>query len=133
MLNSAEMNYGKQAMLAGGLTILGSAVAFEWATFSRAVKSYEVVPIALIVGLAGLIVWLAGCVTICRKASAPSLFGGGAMMLFFLFVGGSLLDHISPALTNVHLGMGGIMAPMAACFLGGVMFILVGIVRLGAN
>ena len=133
MLNSAEMNYGKQAMLAGGLTILGSAVAFEWATFSRAVKSYEVVPIALIVGLAGLIVWLVGCVTICRKASAPSLFGGGAMMLFFLFVGGSLLDHISPALTNVHLGMGGIMAPMAACFLGGVMFILVGIVRLGAN
>ncbi|MGD0908024.1 MAG: hypothetical protein ABSA96_10615 [Candidatus Acidiferrales bacterium] len=133
MLNSAKMNYGKHAMLLGGLTILGSALAFEWATFSRAIKSYEVVPIALIAGLAGLVVWLAGCVMICRTASAPSLFGGGVMMLFFLFFGGVLLDHISPALTNVHLGMGGIMAPMAACFLGGVMFILVGIVRLGAN
>ncbi len=120
-------------MLVGGLTILGGALAFEWAMFSRSVKSYEVVPIALIAGLVGLVIWLAGCVMICRTASAPSLFAGGVIMLFFLLLGGALLDRISPAITNVHGGMGGIMAPMAACFLGGVMLILVGIVRLGAN
>jgi hypothetical protein len=127
------MNYGKPAMLIGALTILASTIAFEWATFSEARRAYEVPPIALIAGLVGLVIWLTGCVMICRTVSAQSLFGSGAAMLFILFFGGSLLDHLSPALTNVHIGMGGLIAPMAACFLGGLMFILAGIVRLGAN
>ncbi len=120
-------------MLIGALTILASTIVFEWAAFSEATFSDQVPPIALVAGLVGLVIWVTGCVMICRTGSAPSLFGGGAAMLLFLFLGGSLLDHFSPALTNVHIGMGGLMAPMAACFLGGVMFILAGIVRLGAN
>ena len=120
-------------MLFGAPTILAGTAAFEWATFSESTDADQVVPIALIAGLVGLVIWLAGCVMICRTASAPTLFGGGAMMLFLLFFGGSLLDHFSPAATNVHLGMGGLLAPMAACFLGGLAFILVGIVRLGAD
>ena len=128
-----EMNYGKPAMLVGALTILASTLTFEWAAFSRATFADQVPPIALIGGLIGLVVWLAGCVMICRTLSAPALFGSGATMLFFLFFGGALLDHFSPDLTNVHGGFGGLMAPMSACFLGGVMFILVCIVRLRAN
>lgn len=127
------MNYGKPAMLAGALTILASTAAFEWATFSEATIADQVPFIALIAGLIGLVIWLTGCVMICRTQSASTLFGSGVGMLFLLFFGGSLLDHVSPAVTNVHMGMGGLMAPMAACFLGGVMFILVGIVRLGTN
>ena len=88
---------------------------------------------ALVVGLVGLIVWLTGCVMICRKLSAPSLFGCGVALLIFLFFGGTLLEHISPDMVNVHIGMPGILAPMAGCFLGGMMFILVGILRLAVN
>jgi hypothetical protein len=127
------MNYGKPAMLVGALTILASTLAFEWAAFSEAKIADQVAPIALIAGLLGLAIWLTGCVKICRTLSAPSLFGFGVAMLIVLFLGGSLLDHLSPAVTNVHIGMGGLMAPMAACFLGGLMFILLGIVRLGAH
>jgi hypothetical protein len=127
------MNYGKPWMLVGALTIIASTFAFEWAAFSESTSAYQVAPAALIAGLLGLVIWLTGCVMICRTLSAPSLFGLGAAFLVFLFLGGSMLDHFSPALTNVHIGMGGLMAPMAGCFLGGLMFILVGIVRLGAH
>jgi hypothetical protein len=129
----AEMKYGKWGMFIGALTILMSTAAFEWSMFSSAIKSDEVVPFTLVAGLVGLIIWLTGCVMTCRTAQAPSLFGAGVILLVFLFFGGALLDHISPRLTNVHMGMGGLFPPMAACFLGGLMFILVGIARLGAN
>jgi hypothetical protein len=128
-----EMKYGKPAMVIGALTILVSTLSFEWFTFSKTVLADQASPDDLIVGLIGLVIWLAGCVMICRTVSAPALFASGAALLFFLFFGGALLDHFSPDLTNIHIGMVGLMAPMAACFLGGVMFILVAIVRLVAN
>jgi hypothetical protein len=127
------MNYAKSAMLAGALTILASTLSFEWATFTESVHAYQVPPAALIAGLVGLAIWLTGCVMLCRKASGPTLFGSGAALLFFLFVGGAMLEHLWPNVSNVHMGMGGLFAPMAACFIGGMMFILVGIFRSGSN
>jgi hypothetical protein len=127
------MDYGKSVMIAGAMIILASSVAFDWAAFSRETIADQVAPIALVAGLVGLIIWLTGCVMICRKLSAPALFGGGVAMLIFLFFGGTLLEHISPALVNVHIGLPGIMAPMAGCFIGGIMFILVGMFRLAVN
>jgi hypothetical protein len=124
---------GKWLMVVGAMVLLASAVVFEWATFSRLTNDYRIVPPVLIAGLAGLAIWLAGCVLVCRVASGPGLFGGGVMMLVVLFLGGGLLDRFSPAVTNVQIGVAGIFAPMAACFLGGIMFIFVAIVRLGAN
>jgi hypothetical protein len=127
------LNFAKSAMLFGALTILASTVCFEWATFTQSAMAYRIPPAALIAGLVGLAIWLTGCTMVCRTASAPALFGGGAAMLFFLFVGGSLLERLWPSVTNVHGGMGGLFAPMAACFIAGMMFILVGIFRLGSN
>ena len=120
-------------MIVGAMTILASTAAFDWATFSRGIFADQVAPIALVAGLVGLIIWLTGCVMICRKLSAPALFGCGVALLLFLFIGGTLLERVSPALVSVHTGMPGIFAPMAGCFLGGMMFILVGIFRLAVN
>ncbi|HLJ23657.1 MAG TPA: hypothetical protein VKT71_06075 [Candidatus Acidoferrales bacterium] len=122
------MNPAKSALLAGALTILTSTLASEWATSSRAAIADQIPFAALIAAVAGLIIWLTGCVMICRKASAAALFGGGAAMLIFLSGGGSIVDHLWPS-----IGVGALLVPMAACFIGGMMFIVVGIFRSGSN
>jgi hypothetical protein len=127
------MNPAKSAMLAGALTILAGTLAFEWATFSQSAIADKIPAATLIAGLVGLIIWLAGCVMMCRKASAATLFGSGAAMLVFLFVGGAMLERLWPSVTNAPGRMGGLLAPMAASFIGGMMLILVGIFRLGSK
>ena len=130
------MKFGNLLILAGALTILAGTAGFEIATFTSlrySALGYEIPPLALLASAIGLLVWLAGCILVCRRVAGPTLFGMGVILLFLLFVGGSLLDRFAPGVTNVHIGMGGILAPVAACFLGGVMLILVGIVRLDAN
>jgi hypothetical protein len=123
------MSYGKPLLVIGALTIIASSAVFESATFSESIEAYRYIPIALVTGIVGLVVWLAGCAVICRATSARRLLVAGAAILIALPVWLALLDAISPALLNVHVGMGGFLAPVVASLVGALMFILVGLGR----
>ncbi len=127
------MGFAKGLMLFSGLTILLSTAAFEWATFSELTYVYQVPPLAMIAGLVGLAAWLVGSVMICGRVPASTLLSAGLLMLIFLPLCISMLSHLSPVFFNVHGGMGGFFAPVAACLLSGALFILAGIVRLGRD
>jgi hypothetical protein len=128
----SQMKYGKWGMLIGALTIVASTTAFEWATFYDSYDN-KIFSIAFFGGPIGLIIWLVGCVRICRTIPGRTLLGAGILMLFFLFFTVALLDHISPVFFNAHLGIGGMLAPVTACLLGGLMFIVAGIVRIARD
>jgi hypothetical protein len=127
------MRYGKPLMLIGALAIVASTAVFELATFSRSSEAYRYIPVSLITGLVGLVVWFAGCAMISRATSARRLLIAGAAILVGLPACLALLDAISPALMNVHIGMGGFLAPVVASLFGALIFILVGLGRLVAD
>ena len=120
-------------MLIGALAIVVSTAVFELETFSESTESYRFIPDALDTGLVGLLVWVVGCALICRATSARNLLIAGAAILVGLPTCLALLDAINPALLNVHIGMGGFLAPVVASLLGALMFILVGLGRLVAG
>jgi hypothetical protein len=127
------MSQGKLLLWIGGAALAASTAAFEFATFSSLEYSsigYQMPPIALIVGAAGVVAVLAGCIMICRETEGQKLLVGGLFILGAAFLSVSMLDRISPALFNVHIGGGGFIAPMVASVLVGLICIVAGLVRL---
>jgi hypothetical protein len=127
------MSKGKLLLWLGGAALAASTAAFELATFSPLEYSsigYQLPPIALMVGAAGLFVTVAGCIMICREMEGQKLLVAGLFVLGAAFFGVSMLDRISPALFNVHIGGGGFIAPMVASVLVGLICIVAGLARL---
>jgi uncharacterized membrane protein YhhN len=124
------MTYAKAYLLFGALIILGSTAAFDWATLSENVDAPQVPPIALFVGMLGVSVWLAGCTLISIRIPPGALFGVGGLMLLFLPITLWILNHINPVLFDVHIDSGGMLAPVTAGLESGLIFLVVGLIRL---
>jgi len=128
-----EMSKGKLLLLIGGVAIVGSTLAFELTLFSPlqvSPLSYQIPPFALLFGFAGLLIVLVGCIMVCREAEGRDLLVAGMSILGAVFLGVPILDHLSPALFNVHLGFGGFVAPIAASVLCGIICMVAGIARM---
>jgi hypothetical protein len=127
------MSNGKLLLWLGGAALVASTAAFEFATFSSLRYSrigYQMPPIALIAGAVGLFAVVAGCIMICRETEGRKLLVAGLFVLGAAFFSGSMLDRISPAVLNVHIGGGGFIAPMVASVLVGLICIVAGFARL---
>ena len=109
------MSNGKLLLWLGGAVLAASTAAFEIATFSSLQYSslgYQIPPIALIVGTAGLFAVVAGCIMVSRETEGRRLLVTRLFVLGAAFLSVTILDHVSPELFNVHIGGGGFIAPL---------------------
>jgi len=127
------MSLGKLLLWFGGSALVTSTAAFEIATFTNLRNSsygYQIPPIALLAGLAGLFAAVAGCILVSLKTEGRKLVVAGLAIPGVVFLIVSILNHFNPELFNMHIGFGGFVAPMATSVLIGLICLVMGIIRL---